>query len=59
MAPVQIHDRQCDRVSGAVAADWSPRDIGSAARIEVVRLGAPEFSDVLMCAKCVGECKIF
>jgi hypothetical protein len=61
VALTQISDVRDDRLSVSVESGCNHTQSSTVTRggVTVVRMGRPEYDDALMCAKCVGECKIF
>lgn len=59
MSCAQVADRQVDRILAGVTGESWGWGISDLEGIQFVSLGVPEFSESLMCAKCIGECKIF
>ena len=61
----QIEDLQDDRLlrhgllGGTIVDDLDEFDDLDALVSATVSTGRPEISEIVMCAKCVGECKIF
>ena len=61
MSLTQVGDVKDDRLIASVESGCNHTKGSTVTRsgVTVVRMGRPEYDDALMCAKCVGECKIF
>ena len=58
MTCTQVTDRRADRVVG-VLAEGPSSDFDTLEGVHAVFFGTPDLTESLMCAKCIGECKIF